>query len=85
MLWLGSWIVFFGFWFYAVRLGMLDSRWLAFGFVILWICARIGLTQLGSVGSIYFVSFAAMLTAIMCFIDLYRSRMGLRNPQKEPD
>ena len=84
MLWLGSWIVFIGFWFYAVRIALLDSRSLSLGFVTLWFIAQFGFPQLGVEGSIYFISFAAMLTAIMIFIDIYRSNMGSRNPQKNP-
>ncbi len=84
MLWLGSWIVFIGFWFYTVRLALFDSRWLSLGFIILWAIARPGFPLLGIEGPIYFISFAAMLTAIMIFIDLYRSNMGLRNPPKNP-
>ena len=84
MLWLGSWIVLIGFWFYAVRIALLDSRSLSLGFITLWIIARFGFPQLGIEGPIYFISFAAMLTAIMIFIDLYRSNMGSRNPQKNP-
>jgi hypothetical protein len=84
MLWLGSWIVFIGFWFYALRLALLDSRWLSLGFIVLWAIARLALPQLGIEGPIYFISFAAMLTVILIFIDLYRSKLGLRNPPKNP-
>jgi len=84
MLWLGSWIVLLSFWFYVLRLALLDSRWLSLGFITLWAIARFSFPQLGIEGPIYFISFAAMLTAIMIFIDLYRSNMGLRNPPKNP-
>jgi len=84
MLWLGSWIVLIGFWFYALRLAVRDSRWLSLGFIALWLAAKFGFVQLGIEGPIYFISFAALLTVIMIFIDLYRSKMGMRNPQKNP-
>ncbi|PCI82156.1 MAG: hypothetical protein COB20_00685 [SAR86 cluster bacterium] len=84
MLWLGSWIVFIGFWFYTLRLALLDSRGLSLGFITLWAIARFGFLQLGIEGPIYFISFAAILTAVMIFIDLYRSNMGRRNPPKNP-
>jgi len=82
MLWLGSWIVLIGFWFYALRLAVFDSHWLSLGFITLWVLARFGFPQLDIEGPIYFISFAAILTAIMIFIDLYRNHMGMRNPPK---
>ncbi len=84
MLWLGSWIVLISFWFYALRLAAQDSPWLSLGFITLWVVAKFGFPQLGIEGPIYFISFAAILTAIMVFIDLYRSNMGLRNSSKNP-
>lgn len=83
MLWLGSWIVFFTFWFYVLRLARLDGYILPLVFVALWCAARFGLPTLGIEGSIYFVSFAALLTAVMIFIDLYRDKMGLRDKAQE--
>lgn len=82
MLWLGSWIVFFAFWFYALRLARLDGYPLAILFIALWCSARFGLPSIGVEGSIYFISFAALLTALMSLIDLYRDKMGLRNKPK---
>lgn len=84
MLWLGSWIVLIGFWFYVLRLAVLDSRWLSLGFISLWVTARFGFVQLGIEGPIYFISFAAILTVIMIFIDLYRSNIGMRNRRNNP-
>ena len=84
MLWLGSWIVLIGFWCYALRLGVFDNRWLSLVFVSLWAIAKFGFPLLGIEGPIYFISFAAILTVIMIFIDLYRSNIGRRNPPKSP-
>jgi hypothetical protein len=84
MLWIGSWIVLIGFWFYALRIALLDSRPLSLSFITLWVIARFGFPLLGIEGPIYFISFAAALTATLIFIDLYRSNRGLRNPPKNP-
>ena len=84
MLWIGSWIVLIAFWLYTLRLAMLDSLGLALFFASLWCIARLATPQLGPEGSIYFVSFTALLTVIMIFIDLYRDKMGLRNPLQSP-
>lgn len=84
MLWLGSWIVLLGFWFYVLRLAGRDSIYLALAFIILWGIARFGFSQLGLEGPIYFISYSALLTIIMIFIDLYRQNMGLRNPPTNP-
>ena len=84
MLWLGSWIVFIGFWVYALKLAILDSRWLAATFISAWIVARVGFAELGIEGPIYFISFTALLTGVMIFIDLYRHNMGLRKSSQSP-
>ncbi|GJM14619.1 MAG: hypothetical protein DHS20C12_30220 [Pseudohongiella sp.] len=84
MLWLGSWIVLFSFWFYVIRLALLDGLSLSLFFGCLWCIARFAFPQLGIEGAIYFVSFSALLTSAMIFIDLYRHSMGIRNPQQSP-
>lgn len=75
--------MFFAFWFYVLRLARLDGYILPLVFVALWGAARFGLPSLGIEGSIYFISFAALLTALMIFIDLYRDRMGLRDKTRK--
>lgn len=84
MLLFGSWIVFFAFWFYALRLARRDGLRLGLGFAALWVVARIGLPGFGIVGPFYFISFAALLTASMILIDLYREKMGLRDAPGKP-
>lgn len=84
MLWLGSWIVLLSFWFYVIRLALFDGITLSLYFVCAWCIARFGFPQLGIEGPIYFVSFSALLTSAMIFIDLYRHSMGMRNPQESP-
>lgn len=84
MLLIGSWIVFFAFWFYALRLARLDGLQLGLWFAALWLAGRIGLPYMGIEGSFYFITFAALLTASMILIDLYREKVGLRDPPDKP-
>ncbi|PCJ28012.1 MAG: hypothetical protein COA96_02290 [SAR86 cluster bacterium] len=84
MLFFGDWLTFAGFWFYLFRIFRLDGKKVPLVFACLWAVGYFGLPTIGIEGAIYFISYKAVLTLALMFIDLYRMNMGKRNPPDNP-
>ncbi|MCG8416006.1 MAG: hypothetical protein MI746_17460, partial [Pseudomonadales bacterium] len=84
MLFVANWLVIIVFWYFIIQLAHRDGLKLPAFFGTLWISGYFLFPQLGLEGGLYFISYAALLTLIVIYIDMTRERMGLRKPKTDP-
>ena len=78
MLIVAYWLVLIVFWFYIVRLLRKDGYKLPTAMTILWLLGFFGFPLIGLEGGLLFISYGAVLSLILIYVDLFRWRMGLR-------
>ncbi len=84
MLLVANWLVIIVFWYFIIQLAHRDGLKVPAFFGMLWISGYFLFPQLGLEGGLYFISYAALLTLIVIYIDMTRERMGARKPKTDP-
>ena len=84
MLFIAHWLVIIVFWFFIIRLLRLDGAVLPSCFAVLWIAGYFLFPLLGIEGGLYFISYGALLTLFLIYVDLTRKHLGWRNKTADP-
>ena len=80
MLFAANWIIPIVFWLYTFRLLQIGGYKLPAMFAVTWLLGFFGFPLIGIEGSLYFISFEALLSVVLIFIYLYQKQMSKRTP-----